>query len=168
MCDKGRKWSAAFRCCRQVDLKRHLESKDFPFLHPYPLHVLKGCVNRVRHPTWTWKFSSISAFIWTTLSFFCSAMASIPCHLHYSLPFSLRASQVFCLAVAWQPPPQASLTQGPVQGTAIRRFPGLVNFVFCVALPAAFTQPGDHLLAEPCNCWVKFELLKLPHVQCHA
>ena len=106
MCDKGRKWSAAFRCCRQVDLKRHLESKDFPFLHPYPLHVLKGCVNRVRHPTWTWKFSSISAFIWTTLSFFCSAMASIPCYLHYSLPFSLRASHVFCLAVAWQPPPQ--------------------------------------------------------------
>ena len=33
--------------------------------------------------------------------------------------------------------------------------PGLVNFVtavsyhFCLSLPAAFTQPGDHLLADP-------------------
>ena len=32
-----------------------------------------------------------------------------------------------------------------------------MNFVtalayhFCLALPATFTQPGDHLLAEPCN-----------------
>ena len=36
-------------------------------------------------------------------------------------------------------------------------FLGLVNFVpavayhFCPALPAAFTQPGDHLLAQPCE-----------------
>ena len=35
--------------------------------------------------------------------------------------------------------------------------PGLVNSVpavayyFCLALPAAFTQPGVHLLAEPCG-----------------
>ena len=35
--------------------------------------------------------------------------------------------------------------------------PGLVNFVtvlayhFCLALPEAFTQPGDHLLAKPCS-----------------
>ena len=35
--------------------------------------------------------------------------------------------------------------------------PGLVNFVpavayhFCLALPAAVTQPGDFLLAEPCR-----------------
>ena len=35
--------------------------------------------------------------------------------------------------------------------------PGLVNFVialayhFCLALPAAFMQPGDHLLADPCT-----------------
>ena len=34
---------------------------------------------------------------------------------------------------------------------------GLVNFVpavayhFCLALPAAFTQPGDHFLAEVCT-----------------
>ena len=33
--------------------------------------------------------------------------------------------------------------------------PGLVNFItavadrFSLALPAAFTQPGDHILAEP-------------------
>ena len=45
-----------------------------------------------------------------------------------------------------------------VQGTTKKRAPGLVNFVsalayhFCMALPAAFMQPGDHLLAEPCRC----------------
>ena len=43
-----------------------------------------------------------------------------------------------------------------VQGSAKRQSPGLVNFVtppayhFCLALPAAFTLPGDQLLAEPC------------------
>ena len=37
-----------------------------------------------------------------------------------------------------------------LQGSAKRRSPGCVNFVaalfyhFCQALPAAFTQPGDH------------------------
>ena len=42
------------------------------------------------------------------------------------------------------------------QGPAKRWSPGLVNFVaafvyhFCMASPAAFTQPGKHLLAEPC------------------
>ena len=42
-----------------------------------------------------------------------------------------------------------------VRDLADRRSPGLVNFVpalachFCLDLPAAFTQPGDHLLAEP-------------------
>ena len=40
---------------------------------------------------------------------------------------------------------------------AERRSPGLVNlfsalaYHFCPALPAAFTQPWDHLLAEPCT-----------------
>ena len=44
-----------------------------------------------------------------------------------------------------------------VQGSDKRRSPGLVKFVivlayqFCMAFPAAFTQPGDHLLAEPCK-----------------
>ena len=44
-----------------------------------------------------------------------------------------------------------------MQGLAKRQFPGLVTFGsavayhFCLALPAAFTQPGDHLFAEPCN-----------------
>ena len=44
-----------------------------------------------------------------------------------------------------------------VQGLAKRRSPGLVNFVaavayhFCLAFPAAFTQPGTHLLAAPCR-----------------
>ena len=44
-----------------------------------------------------------------------------------------------------------------VQGWPKRRSPGLVNFVnalayhFCLALPAAFTQPGAHLLAEHCT-----------------
>ena len=43
-----------------------------------------------------------------------------------------------------------------VQGSAKRRSPGLVKFVaavtyyFCLALPGAITQPGDHLSAEPC------------------
>ena len=43
-----------------------------------------------------------------------------------------------------------------LQGSAKRRSPGLVNFVaavayhFCLALPAAFTQSGGHLLADPC------------------
>ena len=38
-----------------------------------------------------------------------------------------------------------------------KAIPGLVNFVvavayyFCLALPAAFTQPGDRLLAKPCR-----------------
>ena len=43
-----------------------------------------------------------------------------------------------------------------IQGSAKRRSPDLVSFVtslayhFCLALPSEFTQPGDHLLAEPC------------------
>ena len=42
-----------------------------------------------------------------------------------------------------------------VQGPAKERSPGLVRFVpalayhICLALPAAFTHPGDHLLANP-------------------
>ena len=49
-----------------------------------------------------------------------------------------------------------SLPQSSLQGSAKRRSPGWVNFVaavtyhFCLALPAAFTQPGTQLLAEPC------------------
>ena len=45
-----------------------------------------------------------------------------------------------------------------LQGSAKRRFPGLVNSVtavayhFCLDLPAAFTQLGVHLLAEFCIC----------------
>ena len=44
---------------------------------------------------------------------------------------------------------------------AKRRSPGLVYFVpavaytFCLALPAEFTQPGDHLLDEPCSEWMR-------------
>ena len=44
-----------------------------------------------------------------------------------------------------------------VQSSAKRRRPGLVNFVSAVAyhsslsLPAAFTQPGRSLLADPCR-----------------
>ena len=40
-----------------------------------------------------------------------------------------------------------------VQGSAkkaVLRF-GEFCYCFCLALPAAFTQPGDHLLAEPCT-----------------
>ena len=44
-----------------------------------------------------------------------------------------------------------------LQGSAIRQSPGLVNFVtviayhICLALPAALTQPGVHLLVKPCK-----------------
>ena len=44
-----------------------------------------------------------------------------------------------------------------IQGSTNRRAPGLVNFVptlayhFCLNLPAAFTQPGAHLLVKPCT-----------------
>ena len=44
-----------------------------------------------------------------------------------------------------------------VKGSTIWRAPGFVNFVlalayhFCLNLPAAFTQPGARLLAEPCR-----------------
>ena len=47
-----------------------------------------------------------------------------------------------------------SLCSMYIQGSAKRWSPGLVNFVTAVAyhlylaLPAAFTQPGDHHLAE--------------------
>ena len=43
-----------------------------------------------------------------------------------------------------------------IQGSAIGRTPGLVEFVpavayyFCVALPAAFLQPGARLLTKSC------------------
>ena len=48
-----------------------------------------------------------------------------------------------------------STTEYILHGSAKRRAPGLVNFVaavayhFCLALPAAFTQPWDHFLAAP-------------------
>ena len=47
--------------------------------------------------------------------------------------------------------------QREVKGSAKRRSPGLVKFVpaiayhFCLALPAAFMQAWDYLLAEPCT-----------------
>ena len=42
-----------------------------------------------------------------------------------------------------------------LHGSPKESFPGLVNFVtavayhLCLSLPAAFTQPGAHLVAEP-------------------
>ena len=64
-----------------------------------------------------------------------------------------------------------------VQSSAGRRFPGLVKFFpavayhLCLALPAAFTQHGEHLLAEPCiddlflykKCW-KLSHFNLAHL----
>ena len=47
-----------------------------------------------------------------------------------------------------------------VQGSTNRRAPGLVNFDpalayhFCLNLPAAFTQPGAHLLVEHCITFI--------------
>ena len=54
-----------------------------------------------------------------------------------------------------------------VQEWPKRWVPGLVNFVpavachFCLALPAEFTQPGDHLVAEPCNAIITRSRLML-------
>ena len=31
------------------------------------------------------------------------------------------------------------------------KFVAALGYHFCLALPATFTQPGDHLLGEPCN-----------------
>ena len=48
-------------------------------------------------------------------------------------------------------------SSGALQSSAKRRSPGLVNFVtalaylFCLDLPAAFTQPGSCILGEPCT-----------------
>ena len=44
-----------------------------------------------------------------------------------------------------------------IQGLTIRPFPGLVNIVsaiayhFCLNLPAAFSQPRNSLIVEPCT-----------------
>ena len=49
------------------------------------------------------------------------------------------------------------VTGPPLQEISIRPFPGLVNFVpavaylFCLNLPAAFSQPGNGLIEIPCN-----------------
>ena len=58
----------------------------------------------------------------------------------------------------WQQQYRARLKGGP---------PGLVKFVaavayhFCQALPAAFKQPGNNLLAEPCTTFVLNAILTL-------
>ena len=63
-------------------------------------------------------------------------------------------------------PQEMSLGQFvPLNTTSLpkSRSPGLVTFVpgvadhFCLALPAAFTQPGEHLLAEPCTQFGKYQ-----------
>ena len=59
-----------------------------------------------------------------------------------------------------------------LQGSAKMLWPGLVNCVpaityhFCLSLPAAFTQPGQSLLAEPCTLLViwLFDKVKTPQV----
>ena len=74
-------------------------------------------------------------------------------HTHgYDIFFQcmLITSASLCSAVAQQ---NLSIL-GSVQGSAKRRPQDLVNFIaarayhFSLALPAATTQPGDHLLAE--------------------
>ena len=48
-------------------------------------------------------------------------------------------------------------SSSPIQGATIRLSPGLVNFVsavaylFCLNLPAVFSQPGNGLTKIPCN-----------------
>ena len=54
-----------------------------------------------------------------------------------------------------------------VQDSAKGRSPSLMNLVtalayhFCLALAAAFTQPGYHLLAEPCNAQVAVSFVSM-------
>ena len=73
-----------------------------------------------------------------------------------SMMLSMGCDHQICLRCkcdSWNPthmPPY-------LQGSAKRLLPGLVNFVpavayhFCLSLPAAFTQPGRSLLADPCT-----------------
>ena len=71
----------------------------------------------------------------------CCHSSTVQCHFHY---------------VAYQLSPPRTIINS-IMGLAKRLWTGLVNFVpavayhFCLALPAAFKQPGDHLLAEPCT-----------------
>ena len=57
-----------------------------------------------------------------------------------------------------------SLSIYVVQISAIRRVPGLVNFIlalayyYCLALPAEFMQPEAHILAQPCNSYIYLTL----------
>ena len=59
-------------------------------------------------------------------------------------------------------PPLSCVTGQLLQGSTKRLWPSLVNFVaavayhFCLSLPAAFTQPGDHLLH-----WTHLEIVLL-------
>ena len=70
------------------------------------------------------------------------------------------------LILEFAPMKQARRTLQQVQGSVNRRSPGLVNYVpalayhLCLDLPAAFTQPGDHLLAEPCIFFRVFNSLE--------
>ena len=59
--------------------------------------------------------------------------------------------------MVWLPPHGIEGEREGVKGSTKRRLPGLANFVtavayhICLALTAAFTKPGDHILAEPCR-----------------
>ena len=56
-----------------------------------------------------------------------------------------------------RPLPQVTANISELQGSAKKRFPGLVNFIpavaypFCLNLPAGFTQPGASTLADHCR-----------------
>jgi len=56
----------------------------------------------------------------------------------------------------------------PLQGLTKRLRPGLVNFVAavayhsCLSLPAAITQPGQRLLANPCIFYFGDEKFEFP------
>ena len=63
--------------------------------------------------------------------------------------------------------PPLSIRTSYVQGSTNRRALGLVNFVpalayhFSLNLPAAFTQPRAHLLAEPCTFQILSVLIQI-------
>ena len=79
------------------------------------------------------------------------------------LASSFSGSKVKKLALAWK---VNTINIGSKEGRSLSpaptwmKLPGLVNFViavayhFCLSLPAVFTQPGQSILANPCNIGV--------------
>ena len=109
------------------------------------------------HHLWTTAIPYYAAFIGRSKVFLLRCLTKI-LSLHSLPPLTpfLGALSVCTLNLLPSPLTQEGLALR-IQGSAKRRSPGLVNFVtalayyICLALPAAYTQPADRLLAEPCR-----------------